>query len=423
MAPSGTRRRRRPAPLVCDASSDLFSRPLVLANHALIYAGAQKNLGPSGISLVIADREFIETGNPDLSPLAQYRVYAKERSLHNTPNTFGIWMIGEVCRWILARGGLAAMAAANAAKAKPLYDFLDGSKQWRAHAKPGSRSNMNVTFRGASTAAEDAFLAARRGRRDVGPARSSLGRRAAREHLQRVPRRGRAPAGRALARARRVTTATRASTQTDTSRTAWGSVAGDKSIREAIAAIEDHSSVEVVVAVRAHARRWMAAHVVVGLVAAYAVLIYAVAFAWVAWAVLVIPVAAGLISMALVEYVPPLYRFLVPAPLRTEHVRTAARALFVARRIHATRDRTGLLVFIAVRGRAVELVGDIGVTDTLGETRLAHMAQALRAALPQGPAAVGRTLANFALELHDVFPRRADDINELDDAPVQVPAE
>ncbi len=171
-----------PAPLVCDASSDLFSRPLPLANHALIYAGAQKNLGPSGISLVIASKQFIETGATNLSPLAQYRVYAKERSLHNTPNTFGIWMIGEVCRWILARGGLVAMAEANARKAKLLYDYLDGSATWRALARPGSRSNMNITFRGATPAAEEALIAAAearglsglRGHRSVGGMRASI---------------------------------------------------------------------------------------------------------------------------------------------------------------------------------------------------------------------------------------------------------
>ena len=171
-----------PAPLVCDASSDIFSRPLVLANHALIYAGAQKNLGPSGISLVIADKKFLETGSKELSPLAQYRVYAAERSLHNTPNTFGIWMIGEVCRWILANGGLAAMGERNSRKAKLLYDCLDASTAWRPHAQPGSRSNMNITWRGLSPAADDAFIAAAearglsglRGHRSVGGMRASI---------------------------------------------------------------------------------------------------------------------------------------------------------------------------------------------------------------------------------------------------------
>jgi putative membrane protein len=200
----------------------------------------------------------------------------------------------------------------------------------------------------------------------------------------------------------------------------WGTPAGDTSFRDAIAAIEDNSAIEVVVAVRAYARRWMAAHVVVGLVAAYALLVYAVLYAWDAWAILVFPLAAGVISTLLVEYVPPLYRFLVPAWLREEHVASAARELFVTRRVHATRERTGLLVFIAVRARAVEVVGDIAVVDKLGETRLAHMAQALREAITGGPAAVGRTLANLAPEFAEHFPRRADDTNELADDVVAV---
>jgi phosphoserine aminotransferase len=171
-----------PAPLVCDASSDIFSRPLTLANHALIYAGAQKNLGPSGISLVIARRDFLETGRSDLPALAQYRTYAAERSLHNTPNTFGIYMIGEVVGWIRDQGGLPAMAERNARKAAVLYDFLDHSKRWRGHAHPDSRSTMNVTFRGDSPALEEALLARAeqqglanlRGHRSVGGLRASL---------------------------------------------------------------------------------------------------------------------------------------------------------------------------------------------------------------------------------------------------------
>ena len=171
-----------PAPFVCDASSDIFSRPLALAGHGLIYAGAQKNLGPSGISLVIARRDFLETGSRDLPPLDQYRTYAQERSMHNTPNTFGIWMIGEVCAWILAQGGLTAMAERNQRKAAILYAFLDRSTAWRGHARTDSRSQMNVTFRGATPALEDKLLALAeerglsglRGHRSVGGLRASL---------------------------------------------------------------------------------------------------------------------------------------------------------------------------------------------------------------------------------------------------------
>ena len=185
MGRNGPRRRRRPAPLVrCgDASSDIFSRPLcVIDGHGLIYAGAQKNLGPSGISLVIARKSFVETGSTTLPPLSQYRTYARERSMHNTPNTFGIFVIAETCAWILEQGGLAALGERNRAKAAVLYDFLDHSKQWRGHATAGSRSMMNVTFRGATKAQEDALLAAAeargmsglRGHRSVGGLRASI---------------------------------------------------------------------------------------------------------------------------------------------------------------------------------------------------------------------------------------------------------
>jgi phosphoserine aminotransferase len=171
-----------PAPLICDASSDIFSRPLPLKGHGLIYAGAQKNLGPSGISLVIARHDFIDTGNKSLSPLWQYRTYVTERSMLNTPNTFGIWMIGEVCEWIRSEGGLAAMEERNVRKAAMLYDVLDHSKVWRAHATPGSRSMMNVTFRGDTPAREEALiesaekegLSGLRGHRLVGGLRASI---------------------------------------------------------------------------------------------------------------------------------------------------------------------------------------------------------------------------------------------------------
>ncbi len=171
-----------PAPLVCDASSDIFSRPLALAGHGMIYAGAQKNLGPSGITLVIARKDFVERGSADLPPLEQYRTYLRERSMYNTPNTFGIFMIGEVVAWIRDQGGLAEMAAQNRAKAAVLYDFLDGSKAWRGHATPGSRSLMNVTFRGTTPALDDelikraeaAHMTNLRGHRAVGGLRASI---------------------------------------------------------------------------------------------------------------------------------------------------------------------------------------------------------------------------------------------------------
>jgi uncharacterized membrane protein len=203
----------------------------------------------------------------------------------------------------------------------------------------------------------------------------------------------------------------------------WGTAEGDKAFRDAIADIEGTSSVEVVVAVRAHARLFLAQHVVVGLVAMYALLVYAVLAGWDAWAVIALPLASGVFATLLVEYVPPLYRFLVPAWVREQHVVEAARALFVAKLVHTTRDRTGMLVFVAVRARAVEIVADVGLVERLTQTRIDHMAQALKVALPQGPAAIGRTLANFGPELAKLFPKKADDTNELPDDPIAVRSE
>jgi phosphoserine aminotransferase len=170
-------------PLVCDASSDIFSRPLATAGHALIYAGAQKNLGPSGISLVLARRDFVERGRKDLPPLAQYRTYAAEQSMHNTPNTFGVFVIGEVVAWIEREGGLVEMERRNRAKAALLYACLDASTAWQPHVTDAaSRSVMNVTWRAATPALETALLAAAetrglsglKGHRSVGGMRASI---------------------------------------------------------------------------------------------------------------------------------------------------------------------------------------------------------------------------------------------------------
>ncbi|HEX7839606.1 MAG TPA: 3-phosphoserine/phosphohydroxythreonine transaminase [Kofleriaceae bacterium] len=171
-----------PAPLVCDASSDIFSHPLPLAGHGLIFAGAQKNLGPSGVTLVIARKDFLATRRAGLPPLSDYLTYVRESSMFNTPNTFGIYMIGEVVAWIRDQGGLGALGERNARKANLLYEFLDGSRVWRPHARPGSRSNMNVTFRGASPELEAALLSRAKergmnglaGHRSVGGLRASI---------------------------------------------------------------------------------------------------------------------------------------------------------------------------------------------------------------------------------------------------------
>jgi phosphoserine aminotransferase len=169
-------------PLVADASSDLFSRPIDVRKYGLIYAGAQKNLGPSGIVLVIVRDDLVERGPAGAATMLQYRTYAKERSLYNTPPTLAIHVVGLVLRWIRENGGLAAMAERNAEKARLVYDVLDQSSFYRGTAAPGSRSAMNVCFRAPTEELEARFcaeaerrgLVGLKGHRSVGGMRASL---------------------------------------------------------------------------------------------------------------------------------------------------------------------------------------------------------------------------------------------------------
>jgi phosphoserine aminotransferase len=183
----GTQWREEPpvpsgVPLVADASSDLFSRPIDVRKYGLIYAGAQKNLGPSGIVLVIVRDDLAERGPANIATMLQYRTYARERSLHNTPPTMAIYLVGRVLRWIREAGGLAEMAERNAEKAALLYDFLDRSGFFRGTALPGSRSLMNVCFRAPTEELEAAFCAEAerrgliglKGHRSVGGMRASI---------------------------------------------------------------------------------------------------------------------------------------------------------------------------------------------------------------------------------------------------------
>lgn len=117
--------------LVCDASSDIFSRPIDVAQYGLIYAGAQKNLGPSGVTLVIIRDDLVQAGSSSLPVMLQYRTHAENESMYNTPPTFGIYLMLLVFRWIRAQGGLAAMDVRNRDKAQKLYDYLDRSQVFR----------------------------------------------------------------------------------------------------------------------------------------------------------------------------------------------------------------------------------------------------------------------------------------------------
>jgi phosphoserine aminotransferase len=168
--------------LICDASSDFFSRPLDIAKYGLIYAGAQKNLGPSGVTLVILRDDLIEKGAKDLPAMLQYRTHAKNDSMYNTPPTFGIYMVGLVLKWIQAQGGLSVIAARNERKAGKLYAYLDQSRLFKPTAAADSRSLMNVTFVTGNEELDNKFCAAAtkagfdglKGHRSVGGMRASI---------------------------------------------------------------------------------------------------------------------------------------------------------------------------------------------------------------------------------------------------------
>jgi phosphoserine aminotransferase len=170
------------APLVADASSDIFSRPVDVSRFGLIYAGAQKNLGPSGVTLVIVRNDLLARSSKSLPTMLNYKVMAENNSLYNTPNTFGIYILGLTMKWVKSLGGLAAVAETNERKAGKLYAEIDRTGFYRGTAEKASRSRMNVTFRLASedlekkfgTEATAAGLDGLKGHRSVGGMRASI---------------------------------------------------------------------------------------------------------------------------------------------------------------------------------------------------------------------------------------------------------
>jgi len=169
-------------PLVSDMSSNLLSRPLDVGRLGLIYAGAQKNIGPAGLALVIVRDDLIGIGEPAPPAMLDYATHAKARSLYNTPATFAVYVAGLVFQWLLENGGLAAAEKRNIAKAKLLYDFIDSSDFYINPVNKADRSRMNVPFRLADPALETDFLAGAakndlvelKGHRSVGGMRASL---------------------------------------------------------------------------------------------------------------------------------------------------------------------------------------------------------------------------------------------------------
>lgn len=146
-----------PAPLVADATSDLLSRRTDLSRFGITYAGFQKNLGPSSLALVIVREDLLGHALPETPLLLDYRTYADSGSLHNTPNTFAIYVMSLMMRWIEEQGGLAAVEATNETKATLLYRELDRTGFWVPRARPEHRSATSVTF-AASGSLSSAFL-------------------------------------------------------------------------------------------------------------------------------------------------------------------------------------------------------------------------------------------------------------------------
>ena len=182
----GTEWRSEPAvgdaPLVCDASSDIFSRPLDVGRYGLIYAGAQKNLGPSGLTVVVIRDDLAKRGAESLPTMLRYATHVENGSLYNTPPVFAIYILRLVLRWLVANGGLEAMAAQNERKADRLYTEIDRTGFYRGHAARDSRSWMNVTFRLPAEELEKQFVQEAtaagfdglKGHRSVGGLRASI---------------------------------------------------------------------------------------------------------------------------------------------------------------------------------------------------------------------------------------------------------
>ncbi|HEX4475654.1 MAG TPA: 3-phosphoserine/phosphohydroxythreonine transaminase [Polyangiaceae bacterium] len=171
------------APLVADMSSDILSRPIDVSKFGLIYAGAQKNIGPSGVTLVIVRKDLVEGGRTDIPKIFRYATHAAENSLYNTPATFAVYLVRNVLDVLKKAGGLAAIEKRNHAKAKALYDAIDARPDfYKCPVEKGARSLMNVVFNLPTPELEAEFVTATqklgmvglKGHRSVGGIRASI---------------------------------------------------------------------------------------------------------------------------------------------------------------------------------------------------------------------------------------------------------
>jgi len=169
-------------PLVADTSSDMYSRPIDVSKYGLIYAGAQKNLAPAGLTLVIVREDLLARTPATLPTMLQYPVHVENKSMYNTPPVFPIYVMRLVLGWLLEQGGLAAVEQVNERKARKIYAEIDRTGFYRGHATPDSRSRMNLTFRLPSEELEKKFakeataagLDGLKGHRSVGGMRASI---------------------------------------------------------------------------------------------------------------------------------------------------------------------------------------------------------------------------------------------------------
>lgn len=169
-------------PLVCDMSSNILSKPVDVSKYGLIYAGAQKNIGPAGLTIVIVRDDLIGKGVPTPATMLDYKTHADNDSMYNTPPTYGIYIAGLVFQWLKAQGGLVAIEKKNIEKADLLYDYLDASAFYSNPVRKEDRSRMNVPFTLGNAALDDEFLkgakahnmAQLKGHRSVGGMRASI---------------------------------------------------------------------------------------------------------------------------------------------------------------------------------------------------------------------------------------------------------
>ncbi|MGZ9197113.1 MAG: 3-phosphoserine/phosphohydroxythreonine transaminase, partial [Candidatus Deferrimicrobiaceae bacterium] len=170
-------------PLIADMSSDFLWRPFDVTKFGMVYAGAQKNIGPSGVVVAVVSKELIDRGRKDIPKIFQFRTHAENKSLYNTPPTFGVYMVRNVLSWLKGQGGLAGIEKVNRKKAARLYAVIDGNGGYfRSPVERESRSVMNVVFRLPTPELEERFIAESKkqgmiglkGHRSVGGIRVSI---------------------------------------------------------------------------------------------------------------------------------------------------------------------------------------------------------------------------------------------------------